>query len=159
MSEVTPQFTYSPEGVLSVHVTYENPEIYDSQQAALHALGEYKGTEIKDGPEQANVSIEIPMALGSRFNNRGDEKVLDFLTNLTRSLPYHPEGSRDRVATLDMVTAAGTFAGIFPQFQRWINADGIPEEVARESIVARSEEHTSELQSQSNLVCRLLLEK
>src|SRR5256886_11561152 len=27
------------------------------------------------------------------------------------------------------------------------------------SIVERSEEHTSELQSQSNLVCRLLLEK
>src|SRR5688572_32073704 len=27
------------------------------------------------------------------------------------------------------------------------------------SIAARSEEHTSELQSQSNLVCRLLLEK
>src|SRR2546427_8984141 len=30
---------------------------------------------------------------------------------------------------------------------------------ARASDVARSEEHTSELQSQSNLVCRLLLEK
>src|SRR5438270_6302571 len=27
------------------------------------------------------------------------------------------------------------------------------------SVTARSEEHTSELQSQSNLVCRLLLEK
>src|SRR2546430_11195741 len=27
------------------------------------------------------------------------------------------------------------------------------------SVVSRSEEHTSELQSQSNLVCRLLLEK
>src|SRR2546427_7753336 len=27
------------------------------------------------------------------------------------------------------------------------------------NIIARSEEHTSELQSQSNLVCRLLLEK
>src|SRR5256886_3479830 len=27
------------------------------------------------------------------------------------------------------------------------------------SIITRSEEHTSELQSQSNLVCRLLLEK
>src|SRR2546427_8536387 len=27
------------------------------------------------------------------------------------------------------------------------------------NVVARSEEHTSELQSQSNLVCRLLLEK
>src|SRR5205085_10930138 len=30
---------------------------------------------------------------------------------------------------------------------------------ARHSATARSEEHTSELQSQSNLVCRLLLEK
>src|SRR2546430_12325686 len=29
----------------------------------------------------------------------------------------------------------------------------------REEITKRSEEHTSELQSQSNLVCRLLLEK
>src|SRR2546430_13649534 len=29
----------------------------------------------------------------------------------------------------------------------------------RERLVQRSEEHTSELQSQSNLVCRLLLEK
>src|SRR2546430_4444295 len=30
---------------------------------------------------------------------------------------------------------------------------------ARDARVRRSEEHTSELQSQSNLVCRLLLEK
>src|SRR5256886_7837787 len=30
---------------------------------------------------------------------------------------------------------------------------------AAEQLVTRSEEHTSELQSQSNLVCRLLLEK
>src|SRR2546430_6919330 len=42
-------------------------------------------------------------------------------------------------------------------------ADGLTEEqyseLARESPEKRSEEHTSELQSQSNLVCRLLLEK
>src|SRR2546430_2581697 len=38
--------------------------------------------------------------------------------------------------------------GLFPRRRnRWIGAD------------TRSEEHTSELQSQSNLVCRLLLEK
>src|SRR6516165_9860690 len=30
---------------------------------------------------------------------------------------------------------------------------------SREAVRSRSEEHTSELQSQSNLVCRLLLEK
>src|SRR2546430_10517431 len=32
-------------------------------------------------------------------------------------------------------------------------------EIRRQRTVVRSEEHTSELQSQSNLVCRLLLEK
>src|SRR2546430_10985998 len=31
--------------------------------------------------------------------------------------------------------------------------------VGRDHLTSRSEEHTSELQSQSNLVCRLLLEK
>src|SRR2546430_8364973 len=31
--------------------------------------------------------------------------------------------------------------------------------IARQYLEPRSEEHTSELQSQSNLVCRLLLEK
>src|SRR2546430_9807822 len=39
--------------------------------------------------------------------------------------------------------------------------DQTPEEIERlvRAHVERSEEHTSELQSQSNLVCRLLLEK
>src|SRR5688572_32465474 len=32
-------------------------------------------------------------------------------------------------------------------------------QLAFDGVVVRSEEHTSELQSQSNLVCRLLLEK
>src|SRR2546427_3049073 len=35
----------------------------------------------------------------------------------------------------------------------------LPELHQTEAVAARSEEHTSELQSQSNLVCRLLLEK
>src|SRR3990167_11308502 len=39
----------------------------------------------------------------------------------------------------------------------WTNA--VFERFCQEFIDGRSEEHTSELQSQSNLVCRLLLEK
>src|SRR2546427_1230165 len=43
---------------------------------------------------------------------------------------------------------------------RQLEANGQPERLrARVPGYARSEEHTSELQSQSNLVCRLLLEK
>src|SRR5688572_32131842 len=43
----------------------------------------------------------------------------------------------------------------------WKRAGSVSEPAARESCTTpdRSEEHTSELQSQSNLVCRLLLEK
>src|SRR5205085_11203593 len=45
-----------------------------------------------------------------------------------------------------------------------MNADGsdqkrITDNGANDQFAERSEEHTSELQSQSNLVCRLLLEK
>src|SRR5688572_31445069 len=36
---------------------------------------------------------------------------------------------------------------------------GVLERVVVTAAIGRSEEHTSELQSQSNLVCRLLLEK
>src|SRR2546430_9772775 len=38
-------------------------------------------------------------------------------------------------------------------------AAGGPQHAVQREIAERSEEHTSELQSQSNLVCRLLLEK
>src|SRR2546427_5018502 len=41
-----------------------------------------------------------------------------------------------------------------------MQADGTNARIVADSLdVQRSEEHTSELQSQSNLVCRLLLEK
>src|SRR2546427_7109544 len=40
--------------------------------------------------------------------------------------------------------------------RRWIHLENY---IIRDDHTGRSEEHTSELQSQSNLVCRLLLEK
>src|SRR2546427_6736438 len=52
-----------------------------------------------------------------------------------------------RVSRQRTTDAHGRFTIVFP--------DG----GGRETRVSRSEEHTSELQSQSNLVCRLLLEK
>src|SRR2546430_11182825 len=44
--------------------------------------------------------------------------------------------------------------------QRWLRIRSDAEYGVRQAVAdRRSEEHTSELQSQSNLVCRLLLEK
>src|SRR2546427_947850 len=40
----------------------------------------------------------------------------------------------------------------------WMRCDARPNRFSQSATI-RSEEHTSELQSQSNLVCRLLLEK
>src|SRR5260370_26456917 len=41
----------------------------------------------------------------------------------------------------------------------WLTIESLPEVVDRQPMQLRSEEHTSELQSHLNLVCRLLLEK
>src|SRR2546422_4388860 len=41
----------------------------------------------------------------------------------------------------------------------WLDQNGVPIDGTSQSVVCRSEEHTSELQSRLHLVCRLLLEK
>src|SRR5256885_10793826 len=53
------------------------------------------------------------------------------------------------------------FRSIESRFQRsaFVEALSSDEHAAPRSVAARSEEHTSELQSPCNLVCRLLLEK
>src|SRR5947207_9422630 len=66
------------------------------------------------------------------------------------------QGSSDAVkqvaAGAAQIGFADTSAVIFAQAN-----DGIPIKIV--SVIYRSEEHTSELQSHSDLVCRLLLEK
>src|SRR2546430_3083386 len=74
---------------------------------------------------------------------------------------FHPvawcqyyDGGRAWVTTLGHINTAFTAGSALPgaaEFQKMI-VGGI-------KSAMRSEEHTSELQSQSNLVCRLLLEK
>src|SRR2546430_5249100 len=58
----------------------------------------------------------------------------------------------DRVAVLDRGRLAAL--GTPPELKQAVGATSL-----EEAFLARSEEHTSELQSQSNIVCRLLLEK
>src|SRR2546427_5480217 len=55
-------------------------------------------------------------------------------------------------------SARGAEGSLFED-ERRAELDGLAAWAARTSDGSRSEEHTSELQSQSNLVCRLLLEK
>src|SRR5207249_8906967 len=72
--------------------------------------------------------------------------------NLTAGPPVVPEPSETSLAARPTVKLdPALFGGQI--------AEPVPPAIARAALVARSEEHTSELQSRFDLVCRLLLEK
>src|SRR2546430_11669112 len=84
--------------------------------------------------------------------------VLNDLNPVVRDLPSWWDGP----PTFDVKPLNSATRPDFERFAvvvRFAHDHGKPLEVRAGRAVERSEEHTSELQSQSNLVCRLLLEK
>src|SRR2546430_12011072 len=78
-----------------------------------------------------------------------------FRSRMLHSLPPGDEVARigdDSFAVLTYAGSPGDAGKTATHLQALLAADGF-------AVTFRSEEHTSELQSQSNLVCRLLLEK
>src|SRR2546430_7628091 len=76
--------------------------------------------------------------------------------------PYTTLFRSDRenvIAGTDCGFAQGTFHRRVHPSIMWAKLESLAEGARLASKQLRSEEHTSELQSQSNLVCRLLLEK
>src|SRR5262249_58698297 len=77
-----------------------------------------------------------------------------------RSSDLHARGLQPGAGGLALLDPAGQFAGAGGA--TGVDGDECPERTFPASFskfVPRSEEHTSELQSLTNLVCRLLLEK
>src|SRR3712207_8725846 len=80
-------------------------------------------------------------------------------TTLFRSGQHHRRVRRVRAAG-DRRNDDGAVAHAVPTALRGIHAgEAVPHVGERDSVLRRSEEHTSELQSRQYLVCRLLLEK
>src|SRR3989475_3072786 len=80
-------------------------------------------------------------------------------TTLFRSRCQRHPKSREIIGRIDVVPY---WKARDPEPLRIGPSDGLredPTRAPRHRLEERSEEHTSELQSQSNLVCRLLLEK
>src|SRR3712207_7280684 len=73
-------------------------------------------------------------------------------TTLFRSLPFIPAAAHGQLILFDTVCYAG-------DLEQGAEAVGPLRELGGVAPLARSEEHTSELQSRQYLVCRLLLEK
>src|SRR5256885_11813203 len=84
-------------------------------------------------------------------------------TTLFRSILQQPPDRFDQqhahvlvAVPIDVAKALHAPRTVFAGTTAGVTADGL---AVREAIPVRSEEHTSELQSPCNLVCRLLLEK
>src|SRR2546430_5511228 len=69
-----------------------------------------------------------------------------------------PDGPPDPLEPLRLAATAAKM-GLSHVVVTSVDRDDLPDKGAGHYAATRSEEHTSELQSQSNLVCRLLLEK
>src|SRR2546430_4683874 len=90
----------------------------------------------------------FPYTTLSRSSGRGDLLAHEHV----HAVMFHPPARHGiERRRLERLAGRQTEAGVMPR-----TADRVADD---ESLGERSEEHTSELQSQSNLVCRLLLEK
>src|SRR5688572_32021696 len=79
-----------------------------------------------------------------------------FFFNDTATTEIYTLSLHDALPTCDRVAAAGSAA---PVARSGVVRADLHQPAGERREIHRSEEHTSELQSQSNLVCRLLLEK
>src|SRR2546429_5667375 len=114
---------------------------------------------------------QVADAIGSYYRFRGAQGVNSLPTSIDQLLEGIPRGTKKLQilrpeAAHDPLSRSGEWRLINPtseNFARYISAlttyvGGAPPPPSRE-FGARSEEHTSELQSRLHLVCRLLLEK
>src|SRR5688500_20156427 len=79
-------------------------------------------------------------------------------TRSLHSFPTRRSSDLDRVGRLFAVVAGQSIAVVLRHWMRHRRPKSKPSRAYRKAR-CRSEEHTSELQSPCNLVCRLLLEK
>src|SRR5690606_40118577 len=86
-----------------------------------------------------------------------------YTLSLHDALPIFPEGNVEIAVVIERDVAREAFRKLTDHFhfagENVLRADGGADNERVVGDVERSEEHTSELQSRENLVCRLLLEK
>lgn len=151
MSESRAQFTYSPEGVLQFTSGLDEGLDFDDlapenlnliirtkqdRQEQLDILGAESGIKVDESKGIANINIEVVQRFEHSFDNEGDPDILRFFMHLNRILPSYAEDLTDRVVNLNSITERGINGVINHQFQRWLNAHGVNETVARESALA-----------------------
>src|SRR6266540_5166676 len=86
--------------------------------------------------------------------------INDRYPDITKIPGEHAKKVADLLAEAKRLKGLADLAKQQDDMESWAaNPDQVPAALAAEGAAARSEEHTSELQSHHDLVCRLLLEK
>src|SRR5690606_40275432 len=94
-----------------------------------------------------------PLSFPTRRSSDLARSVISVSSRLSPDiLPSLAQNPKSPSRTRKTATSASDPTDRLPSSSRWIACAGC-------HVLARSEEHTSELQSRENLVCRLLLEK
>src|SRR2546430_4433486 len=127
----------SPQGQRRIRIgpTYSSLSLED-QSGSSYSFPSYGGSVALITGDESETGLTI-----ARYNNLSTDHGIRRLTLYGLDSYYYPVSARGVVAP---------FA---------LTALGLARVTEIDSLCLRSEEHTSELQSQSNLVCRLLLEK
>src|SRR2546430_13403776 len=88
-----------------------------------------------------------------------DSETAEEITAELADRGFEVEWSANGIEGLDKARSSRPDAMIVDRLLPGMDGLTVIEALRKEQVRTRSEEHTSELQSQSNLVCRLLLEK
>jgi hypothetical protein len=153
MSEVIrPQLTLNPEGELKITTGlgegFERDiytqemigKVVEKRREHLAHFSEKDGISVEEENGVASVSVDVRKSLGKSFNffETDDSEITDFLADINGIVPVLPLDSVDRVLALRYVSERGADGAVNQQFQRWLNAQRVTEDVARQCVSAMS---------------------
>src|SRR5438046_6846797 len=101
--------------------------------------------------------VIVPLAASARAQTIDDGLLMPSGALGTGSFYAHESWSQYWEGTLKRDN--GNIGTLTTQSVTWVAGYGVTDRLSVMALLPRSEEHTSELQSLTNLVCRLLLEK
>ncbi len=141
-----PQIEYTPEGVLLVRsgltegssLAGQPEEIEKLTNYRLEALNylEEQGAIVEHEGDRYKLAIDVKDQLEYSLADPSDWSLSTFVGKFARLLPYGPLDNIDRVINIDGLHKTGIQAGVYPQYQKWMNAHGLNEENARATLEA-----------------------
>lgn len=139
MLEISPRLTYSPDGILQLRhaIDYDDGDSQSTYDQNKEELAAKPGYEVVVNGDETLVSVQLDKVVqSSRENDFINPSAVRLIQNLRNFTYFDYREPRDGVFSIDFWSDKGASGVVFPQFQRWLNAQGFDEESARRAIDA-----------------------